>query len=132
LGQISLFAVKVIWNSFFLVSKLSGCLPLTQNFVPSDMSPLIWNNKLEPERGTGTLTGKSEIWPKMRGGGKTILLISLTLRVVIRLKISIMKLKRTFYHPFILSYISFHVIFNYIFVLVVFVRRSLYHYLPEI
>jgi hypothetical protein len=33
-------------------------------------------------------------------------------RVVIRPKISIMGLKRTFYHPFILSYLSFHVIFN--------------------
>ena len=46
------------------------------------------------------------------GKGKTILLISHTLRVVIRLKMSIMGLKRTFYIPFILSYLSFHVIFN--------------------
>jgi hypothetical protein len=38
----------------------------------------------------------------------------LVTRVVIRLKISIMGLKRTFYHPFILSYLSFHVIFNYL------------------
>ena len=36
----------------------------------------------------------------------------LVTRVVIRLKISIIGLKRTFYHPFILSYLSFHVIFN--------------------
>ena len=33
---------------------------------------------------------------------------------MIRLIISIMKLKSTFYHPFILSYLSFHVIFNYL------------------
>ena len=50
-----------------------------------------------------TLAGKKEIWPKW-GEGKTLLLISRTLRVVIRLKISIMGFKRTFYHPFILSY----------------------------
>jgi hypothetical protein len=48
------------------------------------------------------------------GKGKTILLISHTLRVVIRLKISIMGLKRTFYHPFVLSYLSFNVIINYL------------------
>ena len=43
-----------------------------------------------------TLTGKKEIWPKMEGGGKTILLISRTLRAAIRLNISIMGLNRTF------------------------------------
>jgi hypothetical protein len=52
--------------------------------------------------------------------GKTILLISRNPRVVIRLKISIMGLKRTFYHPFILSYLSFHVIFKLLSLLIFF------------